>query len=199
MELRSKCFHCCVFADNFTSFSTVQSYLCGDGAAEDSLINIAKRSRHEASQPTDPGRGMSVANNDAGAIYGEAEKTDIAHSVFLHAHYSRIAKPAASCASCRGKQAKLRDSGVMAATRKGTDDADLKSLQFFFAPPRRSRTDTHTAHGADGTFAQNSAGKDGSALGKVRSAGIKNNVAHPRTRRNGLSGDHHHFPAFRSC
>jgi hypothetical protein len=23
-------FHCCIFADNFTSLSTVQSYLCGD-------------------------------------------------------------------------------------------------------------------------------------------------------------------------
>src|ERR1035437_3086245 len=59
----------------------------------------------------------------------------------------------------------------MAATRKGTDDADLKSLQFFFAPAHRSRTDTRTAHDADGTLAQNSACKGGSALGKVRSAG----------------------------
>ncbi len=82
----------------------------------------------------------------------------------------------------------------MAATRKGTDDSDLKSLQFFFAPAHRSRTDTHTAHGADGTLVQNSAGKGGNALGKVRSAGIKNDVAHPRSWRNGL-----HFPAFRSC
>ncbi len=87
----------------------------------------------------------------------------------------------------------------MAATRKGTDDADLKSLQFFFAPARRSRTDTHTAHGADRTLAQNFAGEGGSALGKVSSAGIKNDVAHPRSWRNGLSADHHHFPAFRHC
>src|ERR1700679_2903809 len=87
----------------------------------------------------------------------------------------------------------------MAATRKGADDAELKSLQFFFAPAHRSKTDTHTAHGADGTLAQNSAGKGGSALGKVSSAGIKNDVAHPRSRCNGLSGDHHHFSAFRNC
>jgi hypothetical protein len=60
----------------------------------------------------------------------------------------------------------------MAATRKGTDDAEFKSFQFFFAPARRSRTDTDTAYGADGTLAQNFAGKDGSALGKVSSAGI---------------------------
>ncbi len=142
---------------------------------------------------------MSVADNDAGAKYGEAGKTDVTHGVFLHAHYSRITKPAASCASCRGKQAKLGDSGVVAATRKGTDDADLKSLQFFFAPAHRSRTDTHTAYGADGTLAQNSAGKIGSALGKVGSAGIMNDVAYSQSWRNGLSCDHHHFPALRSC
>src|SRR5580704_4064755 len=152
IELRSEFFHGCIFAGNFTSLSTVQSYLCGDGATENSLINIAKRPRHEASQPTDPGRGMSVADNDAGAKYGEAGKTGVAHGVFLHAHYPRIAKPAASCASCRRKQAKLGDSGVMAATRKGTDDADLKSSQFLFAPAHRSRTDTDTADRADGTL-----------------------------------------------
>src|SRR5580692_10645056 len=147
IKLRSEFFHGCIFAGNFTSLLTVQSYLCGDGASENSLMNTAKRPRHEASQPTDPGRGMSVADNDAGAKYGEAGKTDITHGVFLHAHDSRIAKPAASCASCRRKQAKLGDSGVTAATRKGADDAELKSLQFFFAPARRSRTDTHTAQG----------------------------------------------------
>ena len=96
---------------------------------------------------------MSVADNDAGAKYGEAGKTDITHCVFLHAHDPRITNPAASCASCRGKQAKLGDSGVMAATRKGPDDADLKSLQFFFAPARRTSTDPDTAHGADRTLA----------------------------------------------
>jgi hypothetical protein len=30
IEPRSELFHCCVFAGNFTSLSTVQSYLCGD-------------------------------------------------------------------------------------------------------------------------------------------------------------------------
>jgi hypothetical protein len=30
IELRDEFFHCCVFAGNFTSFSTVQSYLCSD-------------------------------------------------------------------------------------------------------------------------------------------------------------------------
>jgi hypothetical protein len=199
IELRGEFFHCCIFADNFTSLSTVQSNFCGDGATENSLIDIAKPTRHEPSQPTGPGWGMSVADNDAGTKDGETGKIDIAHGVFLQAHDSRIAKPAASCASCRGKQAKLGDSGVMAATRKGTDDADLKSLQLFFAPACRSRTDTHTTHGADRTFAQNSAGKGGSALGKISSVGIENDVAHPRSRRNGLSGDHHHFPAFRNC
>src|SRR5258708_30551464 len=94
IELRNKFFHCCIFAGNFTSLSTVQSYLCGDRATENSLINIAKRPRHEASQPTGPGRGMSVADNDAGAKYGEAGKTDITHGVFPHAHYSHISKPA---------------------------------------------------------------------------------------------------------
>jgi hypothetical protein len=142
---------------------------------------------------------MRVADNDAGKKDGEAGKANVAHGVFLHAHDSRITEPAVSGASSRRKQAKLGESGVMAATRKGTDDADFKSLQFFFAPVLRSRTDTHTAHGADWTLAQNFAGKGGSALGKVRSTGIKNDVSHPRTGRNELSGDHHHFPAFRHC
>jgi hypothetical protein len=30
IELRSEFFHCSIFADSFTSLSTVQSYLCGD-------------------------------------------------------------------------------------------------------------------------------------------------------------------------
>ncbi len=30
IELRCEFFHCCIFAGNFTSLSTVQSYLCGD-------------------------------------------------------------------------------------------------------------------------------------------------------------------------
>jgi hypothetical protein len=29
-ELPGEFFHCCIFAGNFTSLSTVQSYLCGD-------------------------------------------------------------------------------------------------------------------------------------------------------------------------
>src|ERR1700684_3147667 len=87
----------------------------------------------------------------------------------------------------------------MAATRKGTDDANLKSLQFFFAPAHRSRTDTHTAHGANETLAQNFAGNGGSELGEVSSTCIKNGAAHPRSRRNGLSGDHHSCPAFWNC
>ena len=77
---------------------------------------------------------MSVADNDAGAKDGQAGKSDAAHGVFFHAHYAYIAKPAAGCASCRRKQTKLGDSGLMAATRKGTNDAELKPLQFFFAP-----------------------------------------------------------------
>jgi hypothetical protein len=47
-------------------------------------------------------------------------------------------------------------------------------------------------------LAQNVAGKGGCAIGKLNSAGIKNDVAHPRSRRDGLSGNHHHFPAFRN-
>ena len=96
---------------------------------------------------------MSVAYDDAGAKDGEASKTDVAHRVLLHAHYADISKPAASSAPDRGKQAELGDSGVVAATRKGPDDADLKPLQFFFAPARRSRTETDTTDGADGTLA----------------------------------------------
>ena len=41
---------------------------------------------------------MSVADNDAGAKDGEAGKTDVAHGVFLHAHYTDIAKLAAGWA-----------------------------------------------------------------------------------------------------
>ena len=86
----------------------------------------------------------------------------------------------------------------MAATRKCTDDAHLKSLQVFFAPAPRARTDTHTAYGADGTLAQDFAAECSSPLGKVGSAGIKDDVAHSQPRRNGLSGNHYHFSAFRN-
>ena len=30
IKLRGEFFHCCIFAGNFTSLSTVQSYLCSD-------------------------------------------------------------------------------------------------------------------------------------------------------------------------
>ncbi len=142
---------------------------------------------------------MSVPDNDAGTKDGEAGKTDFAHGVFLHTHDAGLAKPAAGCASCCRKQAKLGDSGVMAATCKSTDDAEFKSLQFFFAPAHRARTDTHTAHRADRALTQNFACNGSSALGKVSSAGIKNDDAHPRSRRDWLSGDHHHLPTFRNC
>src|SRR5258708_35684056 len=81
--LCSEFFHCCIFAGNLTDLSTVERDLCGDGATENSLIDIAKRPRHEASQPIGPGRRMSVADNDAGTKDGEALKTDAAHSVFF--------------------------------------------------------------------------------------------------------------------
>jgi hypothetical protein len=142
---------------------------------------------------------MSVADNDAGTKNCQAGKTDAAHSIFLHAHYPDIAKPAAGCTSYRRKQAELGDSGVMATACKGTDNTEFESLQFFFAPAHRSRTDTDTAHGASGTLAQHFAGNGGSALSKVSGAGIKNNIAHSRSRSNRLSGDHHNFPAFRNC
>src|SRR5665213_2785257 len=122
---------------------------------------------------------MSVAHNNAGAKYRQSREANTAHGIFLHAHHSNITKPAASCAACRGKQAELGDSAVMAASRKRSHDADLKSLQFFFAPACRSGTDTHTAHGADRTSAQNFTGKRSSALGKVSGAGIKYDVAYP--------------------
>src|SRR5580700_10902014 len=137
---------------------------------------------------------MSVADNDARTKDGEASKTDGAYGVFLHAHYPRIANPAPDRASRSRKQAKLGDPGVVAATRKGADNADLKPFQFFLAPSRRSSADSHTAHGADGALAQNVAGKRNRALGKVSSAGIENDVAHPRSRCNGLSCHHHNFP-----
>ena len=152
IQPHSEFFHRCIFANNFTSLSAVQSYLCSDGTTENSLIDIAKRTRHEPSQPTDPSRSVSIADYDAGAKYSEAGKSNITNGVFFHAHDSHIAKPASSRASYRRKQAKLGNSGIMAAARKGTDNADLKSLQLFFAPTRRSRTDTHTAHGADRPF-----------------------------------------------
>jgi hypothetical protein len=199
LELCSEFFHCRVFPGNFTRLAIVQGYLRGDRATENSLIDIAKRARHESSQPTDPGRGMSVANDDAGAKNGEAGKTDVAYGVFLHPHDAGVAKPAAGRASCGRKQAKLGDPGIVAAARKGTDNAEFKPLQFFFAPAHRSGTDAHATHRADGTLGQNFAGDSSRALGKVNSAGIKNNVSYPRSRRNGLSGDHHHFPAFRNC
>jgi hypothetical protein len=198
-ELRSEFFHCCIFSRNFTRLSTVQSYLCGDRATENSLINVAKPPGYEASQPTDPGRGMSVADNDAGTKDGKAGEADVAHGVFFHAHYTDIAEPATGCASYRGEQAKLGYSGIVAATRKSTNDTELKSFQFFFAPARRPGTDAHATHGTDGALAQNFAGESGSALGKVRGTGIKNDVAHSRSRRDGLSGDHHHFATFRNC
>src|SRR5258708_18265380 len=94
IELRNKFFHCCIFAGNFTSLSTVQSYLCGDGASENLLINIAKRPRHEASQPTDPSRGMGVADNDARAKHGEPRTTHCGRGMFPPAPYSLLSDTA---------------------------------------------------------------------------------------------------------
>jgi hypothetical protein len=43
---------------------------------------------------------MSVPDDDAGTKDGETGKTDFACGVFLHTHYSGVAKPAAGSASC---------------------------------------------------------------------------------------------------
>lgn len=75
---------------------------------------------------------------------------------------------------------KLGDSGFATASREGADDAELESLQFIFAPAHRSRTDSDTADGTDGTLAENFTGNGGSALGKIRSTGVKYDVPHPR-------------------
>jgi hypothetical protein len=48
----------------------VQSYLCGDVATENSLINIAKRPRHEAFPTNRPRPGMSVADTGAAIFHG---------------------------------------------------------------------------------------------------------------------------------
>src|SRR6185312_14569769 len=89
-------FHCCIFVDDLADFPMVQSHLCGDRATEYPLIDSAERPRHDGSQPTDPGRGMGVADDDAGAKDGETGKADVAHGVFLHAHDAGIAKSAAA-------------------------------------------------------------------------------------------------------
>ena len=142
---------------------------------------------------------MGVADDDAGAKDREAGESDAAHGIFLHAHYADIAKPAMGRASCGRKQAKLGDSGFMAAPRKGTDDTELESLQFFFAPAHRSLTHSDAAHGTCRTLVEDFAGKGSGALGKFRGAGVKDDIAHPRSRGDGLSGDHYHFPALRNC
>ena len=77
-----------------------------------------------------------------------------------------------------------------------THDAKFESLQFFFAPAPRSGTNTYTANSACGAFAQDFLCKGGSTLGKFSSPCIKNYITDSRSRRNGLSADHHYFPAF---
>jgi hypothetical protein len=67
LQLDCKIFHSCVFKDQFTWFSAMHGYVCGDGSTKDSLIDSAELSRHQASQPADPCRRMSVTDNDAGA------------------------------------------------------------------------------------------------------------------------------------
>lgn len=128
LKLRSEFLHCCVSPCNFTRLSIVQCYFCGDGAAENLLIDIAKGSRHEFSQPAGPGRRMNVPHDDAGAKDGEPSKSNAAHGVLLHAHEAGIAKPAACCASCRGQQTELGDSRLATPARKGAHHAEFQSL-----------------------------------------------------------------------
>ena len=82
---------------------------------------------------------MGVADNDAEGDGGRQNR-----------HYARcryscpsshVANSCRSCASIPLKVGKLGDSASW-QPRKGTDDTELKSLQFFFAPAHRSRTDT---------------------------------------------------------
>ena len=96
---------------------------------------------------------MRVADNNSGTKNSEARKTDAAHGVFFHAHHPGVANPAAGGAAHRGKQAKLRDPGVVAAPRKRAYHADFQPLQFFFAPSRRTSADADAAHRAGRTLA----------------------------------------------
>src|SRR5580698_238799 len=165
----------------------MQSYFCGDRAAEDLLFDIAERPRHEASKPSDPRRSMGVADDDARAKDCQPAKSDRAQSVFLHAHDAHVAKPAMGCASHRRQQAKLCDTGVTAAACKGADDTDLEPFQLFFTPAHRSGAHPYAAHRADGTLNQRFARERGSDLGKVTRTGIENDISHPWPRRNGFS------------
>ena len=73
---RCEVFHRGIIVDNFPGVVAVQSDLGGNRAPENALINIAERARQEAAQPADPGRGMGVADDDAGAKDGEAGEAD---------------------------------------------------------------------------------------------------------------------------
>ena len=105
----------------------MQGYLGSDRTADVALIDIAEPARHKPPQQLYPRRCMRVADNDAGAKDGEAGEADVAHGVFLHAHDADIAKPAAGGASYRRQEAKVGDSGLMAATRKGTGSSMNRS------------------------------------------------------------------------
>jgi hypothetical protein len=92
IELRSEFFYGCVFAGNFTSLSTVQSYLCGDWVAENSLIDIAKGPRNDVAHPRLRRNGLSRANSlllrsrnwrSVTFFWG---KTDISVVVSLYTH-----------------------------------------------------------------------------------------------------------------
>jgi hypothetical protein len=141
---------------------------------------------------------MSLPDDAVRAKDGETGKTDFADGGFLHTHYAGMAKSAAVCAFCFRVPARLDEPVAFAATSKSTDDSEFNSLQCFFAP-LRARTDTNTAHGTGRTMTHNFAGNGDSARNKFSCARIKNDVAHTRSRRDPLSGDHHHFPTFQNC
>jgi hypothetical protein len=94
---------------------------------------------------------MSVADNDAGAKYGEAGKTDITHGVFFHARHSNIAKPAASVAS----YAESRQNWAIPASWQPRAKAPTTptSSRCNSSSLKRIDPDTHTSHGAYGTLA----------------------------------------------
>ena len=85
-------------------------------------MDSAVRAGDEAAEPADDGRGVRVADDDAGAKDGEAREGDAAHGVFFHAHDARVANEAAGGASDGGEQAELRDSGGVAAAGEGADE-----------------------------------------------------------------------------
>src|SRR6476646_10868355 len=100
------------------------------GACNIVLLNLPEGTRNQTPQPTEIGRRVDIAGDDARTENRQALEANPLDGFFFQAHDPPVADPAFCGASRRREQSKPRDASGVTTTGKTADNANFQSLQF---------------------------------------------------------------------